>query len=145
MTLLTIPSVIPGRSSIFNDPFDEFQFPSFERTSSFGQLPSANVIEGEKEFKIELAAPGMKKDEFKVEINNGQLTISSEKKDEKEEKGKNYTRQEFSYRSFTRSFLLPENVNAEKINAKYDDGILKLTLPKKEGTKKLGKKTVAIG
>jgi HSP20 family protein len=145
MTLLTSPSLISGRSSLFNDPFDEMQFPSFEMNKSFGQIPSANIIEVDNEFRIELAAPGMKKDEFKVEVNNGQLTISSVKKEEKEEIGKNYTRQEFSYKSFTRSFLLPENINTEKINAKYDDGILKLTLPKVETTKKISKKTITIG
>jgi HSP20 family protein len=84
-----------------------------------------------------VAAPGMTKDQFKVNYDNGRLTISSEKKDEKtEKKGERYTRREFSYMSFQRSFTIPENlVNGEKIQASYKDGILHLSLPKREEVK----------
>lgn len=94
-------------------------------------VPSVNIRETEKEFFVELAAPGLSKKDFKVAIENGMLTISAEKKVEKEEKEKEFTRKEFSYSNFSRSFMLPENVNEDKIEAHYDDGILKLQVLKK--------------
>lgn len=100
-------------------------------------LPAVNVVENKDEFQIDVAAPGMDKKDFKLNYDNGRLTISSEKKDEKEEKeGKVVTRREFSYQSFQRSFTVPENViNAEKISANYDNGILHVKLPKREEVK----------
>jgi len=100
-------------------------------------LPAVNVKETEEAFEIEVAAPGMKKGDFKVHIENNLLTISSEKKEEKneEEKGR-FTRREFSYQSFQRSFTVPENlVDGDKISAKYHEGILCITLPKREEVK----------
>ncbi|WP_129751764.1 Hsp20/alpha crystallin family protein [Flavobacterium beibuense] len=92
-----------------------------------------NIKETENNFLVELMAPGLKKEDFNVELNNDLLTISSEVKTEKTEgeEGK-FTRKEFSFSSFKRSFTLPETVNQEAITASYDNGILKLTLPKKE-------------
>ena len=100
-------------------------------------LPAVNVVENKDEFQIDVAAPGMDKKDFKLNYDNGRLTISSEKKDEKEEKeGKVVTRREFSYQSFQRSFTVPENViNAEKITANYDNGILHVNLPTREEVK----------
>ena len=144
MKLLTRPSLMPSTSTFFNDFFDDVQFPSMDLGNGFRNMPSANVVETEKAFDIELAAPGMNKKDFEVNVDNGHLTISSEKKDEKEEKGENYTRKEFSYNSFSRSFLLPEFADADKIKAKYEDGILKLSVPKKPEVAKLKKKTIAI-
>jgi len=100
-------------------------------------LPAVNVKESDEAFDIEVAAPGMNKEDFKVNLENNVLTISSEKKEEKkeEEKGR-YTRREFSYQSFQRSFTIPENlVDGEKISAKYCDGLLCINLPKKEEVK----------
>ena len=94
-------------------------------------VPSVNIRETEKEFFVELAAPGLNKKDFKIGIENGMLTISAEKKLEKEEKEKEFTRKEFSYTNFSRSFMLPENINEEKVEAHYEDGILKLQLLKK--------------
>ena len=97
-------------------------------------LPAVNVKEKDDAFEIEMSAPGLKKEDFNVELTNNVLTISCEKKEEDETKdddGK-YTRREFSYQSFNRSFNLPETVDAEKIDAKYEDGILMLSIPKKE-------------
>lgn len=92
-----------------------------------------NIKETENNFLVELMAPGLKKEDFNVELNNDLLTISSEVKTEKTEgeEGK-FTRKEFNFSSFKRSFTLPETVNQEAITASYDNGILKLTLPKKE-------------
>ena len=100
-----------------------------------GDVPSVNIIENEKDFLIELAAPGKSKSDFKIGLENQVLTISSEVNDENEEEKKNYTRREFVYNSFTRSFTLPKNIMHEKITADYKDGILRITLPKMEETK----------
>lgn len=99
-------------------------------------LPAVNVIEKDEEFAIELAAPGMKKDDFKIHLEGNVLTISSERKDHKEEKNGNYSRREFSYQSFQRSFTLPEaTVESDKVSAQYNDGILNIHIPKREEAK----------
>ncbi|MBK7872616.1 MAG: Hsp20/alpha crystallin family protein [Saprospiraceae bacterium] len=98
-------------------------------------IPAVNVVETDKSFDMEVAAPGMKKEDFKVEVKEGMLMISAETKHEEEETKENYTRREFSYSSFNRSFRLPENVKADNIVANYKDGILKLTMPKKVASK----------
>ncbi|MDT8401765.1 MAG: Hsp20/alpha crystallin family protein [Bacteroidales bacterium] len=109
-------------------------------------LPAVNVRETDDEIIIDLAAPGLKKSDFNVNYDNGRLTISSERKDEKTEReGEKITRREFSYQSFQRSFNVPENmVNVDKINAKYNDGILHLTLPKREEMKPKPSKEIKI-
>ncbi len=94
-------------------------------------VPAVNVKETDKGFDIELAAPGLAKKDFNISITNHVLTISSEKKEEQEEKNKDYTRKEFSYSSFSRSFALPENVSEDDVKAKYEDGVLKLNVVKK--------------
>lgn len=95
-------------------------------------VPSVNIAENDRYFKIELAAPGLEKKDFKITIENEMLTISAEKQEEKKEEKENYMRREFSFNKFTRSFRLPENCFSDKIDAKYDNGVLCLTLPKKE-------------
>ncbi len=109
-------------------------------------LPAVNIKEDNDQFMIEVAVPGMKKDDFKVDFDNGRLTISSEKQHEDVEKeGEKVTRREFSYQSFQRSFTIPENmVDAEKISAKYENGILHLKLPKREEIKPKPAKQIAI-
>ncbi|MBI2270945.1 MAG: Hsp20/alpha crystallin family protein [Bacteroidetes bacterium] len=97
-------------------------------------VPGVNIVENEKDYKVELAAPGLERKDFKVELDNNVLTISAEKEEEKKEEKKNYKRREFSYNSFSRSFTLPENSLTDKIDAKYENGVLRLTLPKKEVT-----------
>lgn len=99
----------------------------------FGSLtPAVNIKDNEKTYEVEVAAPGMKKEDFEVKVDNGVLRISAAKEEEKEEKEENYTRREFSYNTFTRSFVLPENVDADDVKAKYTDGILHLTMKKKK-------------
>jgi HSP20 family protein len=107
-------------------------------------LPPANINETTKEFQLDLSVPGMKRDDFKVDIENGILTISSEKEEEKKDEDKNYRRREFSYRSFSRSFTLPDNVDENNINAKYDNGMLKIIIPKKEETISKPKKQISV-
>ena len=106
-------------------------------------VPTANISETEKEYHIELAAPGLTKKDFKIENDNGMLTISAEK-EEKSESKNGFTRTEYSFNSFSRSFTLPDNSKPENINAKYEDGILKLTVPKKEVTPVKPKKEISI-
>ncbi len=101
-------------------------------------LPSVNLKETETEIEVELAAPGMKREDFRVEIDNDILIISSEKEEKKEEvsKKENYVRREFNYQSFSRTFRLPETIDENKIEANYKDGILHVVVGKKEGLKK---------
>jgi HSP20 family protein len=99
-------------------------------------LPAVNVKETDDEYILEVAAPGMSKKDFKVNFQNNVLTISSEKQEEKKEDEDNYTRREFSYQSFQRSFTVPQNdVDSDKISATYADGILNVKLPKREEVK----------
>src|SRR5688500_17951800 len=89
-----------------------------------GMIPQSNIVEEEKEFKIELSAPGLKKDDFKIDVDNGVLTVSCEKEEENTDKNKKYRMREYAYQSFSRSFQLPDNIKEEDINAKYTDGVL---------------------
>lgn len=95
-------------------------------------VPAANVKETETEYVLELAIPGRKKEDFNVEIDNDILTISSEVKSEENKEDDGYTRREFTFSSFKRVFSLPETISLDKIDATYEDGILKFVLPKKE-------------
>ena len=107
-------------------------------------MPATNIKENDTNFQIEIAAPGLKKEDFNVDIEKGMLTISSEKKDEKEEKDENYTRREYNYSSFSRSFRLPESVTEDDIDATYKDGVLKLIIPKKEENQKSQRRQINI-
>ena len=107
-------------------------------------IPAVNITEHPDEFRLSLAAPGMKKEDFKIDVDGNILTISSEKEENKEDKNKKFTRKEYSYSSFSRSFSLPEEIKQEKINAKYEDGVLKISLPRKEVAKKPVAKKIAV-
>lgn len=107
-------------------------------------MPAVNVIEDKDAFRIEVAAPGLEKKDFKIDVDDKLLTISSEKEVSKESKDSNYLRKEFSYTSFRRSFTLPDIVDAEKIKASHKDGILTITIPKKEEAKKKAGRTIEI-
>ncbi len=132
---------------IFPSVFDEFFKPDwFGGVNTVSStVPAVNIKEGEKDFSLELAIPGFKKEDFNIEVDNDVLTISSEVKAEKEIKEENYTRREFRVASFKRAFTLPETVDADNINAAYEDGILKLTLPKKEEALPKPKRLIEIG
>ena len=107
-------------------------------------IPAVNITENKDQYLVSLAAPGLKKDDFKIDLDGNMLTISSEKEESKEEKDKTFTRQEYNYSSFSRSFTLPDEVNQEKIDAKYEDGVLKISLPRREDSKKTITKQIAI-
>ena len=138
----------PEIPSLFNEFFNGelMENQDFDTMSSESTLPSVNIMDTENSFEIEVAAPGMAKKDFKVELNNNILTISSENENSKEDENQNYTRKEFSYKSFLRSFRLPENkVDGNKINAKYKNGILFVSLPKKEEAKLKPVRMIEIG
>ncbi|MER3317689.1 MAG: Hsp20/alpha crystallin family protein [Allomuricauda sp.] len=116
--------------SLMNDVMNPDWFGGTEKWNT--SVPAVNIKDNTESFELELAVPGMKKDDFTVEIDNDVLTISSEVETVNEENKENYTRKEFSFTSFKRAFTLPETVDGSKIDAKYEDGILKLTLPKKQ-------------
>ncbi len=97
-------------------------------------VPTVNISETPKEYLLEMAAPGLERKDFKIQLENQMLTISSEKSREKEEKKKGTSRKEYSFNSFSRSFALPDNIKEDKIVAKYDNGILKITIPKEKET-----------
>ena len=96
------------------------------------EFPAVNIAENQKNYSVEVVAPGFRKEDFKLKVEDDILTISAESKSEKKENGKDkeYTRREYSYNSFTRSFRLPDNVKDDSISASYQDGILLLELPK---------------
>lgn len=147
-TLVKRNGFFPSVNNIFDDVFTKDVFDWNDKNfSAIGtNLPSVNLKETENKLEVELAAPGMKKEDFKVEIDNNMLLISSEKQEEKEESRKkdNYVRKEFSYQSFYRSFSLPESVDDSKIEASYKDGILHVVIGKKENSKKKALKSITI-
>ena len=99
-------------------------------------IPAVNITDNKDDFMVSLAVPGMKKDDFKIDIDGNMITISCEKEEKKEDKEAKFTRKEYNYSSFSRSFTLPDDILKEKIEARYEDGVLKLQLPKKEEAKK---------
>lgn len=118
----------------FDNDFFNWSNQNYSNTNT--TLPSVNIKEDNDGFEVEMAAPGFVKDDFKIELNNSVLTISSDKKVENETKeGQKFTRREFSYQSFSRSFTLPNIVESEKISAKYENGLLSVIIPKKEEAK----------
>lgn len=133
----------PKSFDLFDDMLDGFfRKPNTERFGVHGAVPSVNISDNLKEYSLEVATPGLKKDDIDINIENDVLTISSEQKHEDETEEDNYTKREFSYSGFSRSFRLPEDIVRDDINASYEDGVLKLTLPKlseenKKETKKI--------
>lgn len=107
-------------------------------------MPATNIRENDREYTIELAAPGMAKDDFAVDIDEGMLTISSQKEQDSTTEEDNYTRREYNYSSFSRSFKLPDAVKAEEIKARYEEGVLKITVPKQEQANTGNRKRVSI-
>ena len=143
--LVKRPGLFPNMPTFFSDFFDDDdRWLTFNGDGWTSKIPAANIQEKDAEYVIELAAPGMEKKDFHVDVENGNLCISSEKKSETKEEDNGYTRKEFGYSSFSRSFALPDNVNEDKIKASYKDGILSLALPKKEGAESIPKKEIKI-
>jgi HSP20 family protein len=129
--------------SLLSDFFDDPRF--FSSPWLAGRnLPAVNIKENEKDYEVEVAAPGFDKKDFNISLDNGLLTVSAEKREEKEKSEDNYRRREFGYSSFSRSFNLPTNTNEEDINAKYQDGVLKLSIAKKDKANAKTKKAIDV-
>ncbi|HMT30213.1 MAG TPA: Hsp20/alpha crystallin family protein [Bacteroidia bacterium] len=148
MTLIKFKSDSPLRnrernpyfSDLFNDLFENVPVSGFRKST----VPNVNIIENDEMYKLELAAPGLAKEDFKISIDNDILSVSTEKKSETSESTDKYTRKEFSYSSFQRSFTLPELVDIEKIGASYENGIMSISLPKKEEAKPKAPREIKI-
>jgi len=135
MSLVRFSNQLP---SVFDRFFEGDLFDWSNRNFSLTNttLPSVNIKQNADAFNVEVAAPGFNKGDFKLKLDHDLLTISSEKKVEQENKeGEQFTKREFSYQSFTRSFTLPNTADGERIEASYDNGILSITIPKKEEAK----------
>lgn len=133
---------LPSTKPLFNGFLDEFfnrNISNFVGSDAVLNQPAVNVIETDASFKIELAAPGFDKQDFKVNVENDFLTVTGSRETKNEEQNERYTRREFSVASFKRSFKLPKTVNQEAIAAVYENGILNVTLGKKEEAKPLVK------
>jgi HSP20 family protein len=131
-------ALVPG----FFNLMDKFMTDDFQTPAQYSR-PAVNIVETEKSYAMEVIAPGMKKEDFKIAIEKDLLTISYEKKESSEEKTDKYIRKEFSMNSFKRSFTLNEKLNAEGVTAKYENGVLHVNIPKAE-VKTVEVKTVEI-
>ncbi|PKP10729.1 MAG: heat-shock protein [Bacteroidetes bacterium HGW-Bacteroidetes-4] len=144
MSLVRFSNTFPTLFDRFfeNDLFD-WSNRNFSSTNT--TLPSVNIKETNDDFEVEVAAPGFSKTDFKIELNHDVLTVSSDKEVKNETKdGQQFTRREFSYQSFSRSFTLPNSADSDKIKALYDNGILKIVIPKKEEAKPKPARQIAI-
>lgn len=132
--------------SVFEDffkPWNEW-FDNGQQWPLAFNSPAVNIEQHDKSYELSLAAPGLNKNDFKIDVQGNILTISSEKETKKEEKEKKFTRKEYSYASFSRSFTLPEEINVDKIDASYKDGVLNVSLPRKADAKQIAAKHVAV-
>ena len=132
------------RPSVLGSFFNDFMNSDLMERNLFQSNPAVNITETNDKFIVELAAPGMKKEDFKIEVENKVLNIRAEKKDEKNEVNSRFIRREFSYSMFERSFTLPENVSNDAIAAEYEHGVLKLHIPKKDDAKQKPVREIAI-
>ena len=129
----------PMFAELYNDLIENFN-PNYK----IQNMPSVNIHETDDKFNVSLAAPGLKKEDFKIGFKNGVLKISAEKKEEKTGTQQSYSRKEFSYETFSRSFTLPEIANNEAIAASYENGVLSIDIPKKEKNKKIDLQEIII-
>jgi len=129
----------------FSDIFDVDRFfGNSYYNNSQGSRPAVNISENDKEYNIDVFAPGFKKEDFSIEVDEDMLHIKAENRSEDNEEKKNFTRKEYHYNSFTRSFRLPDNVKDDKIGARYEEGVLKLTVPKSGEAEVKAKKQIRV-
>jgi HSP20 family protein len=128
--------------TLVSDFWGEDMFPGFEQEWSMN--PAVNIIEGDTNFKVEVAAPGLDKEDFKVHVEKNILEISAEKKDETVSENKKFLRKEFNYSEFKRTFSLPSSVDAEKINAVHRNGVLTVEIPKRDEAKVNPRKQISV-
>lgn len=132
---------LPFFADDFFKPWNEWFGNGFGKTVNF---PAVNITEGKDNFRVMLAAPGLKKSDFKIDLNGDLITISAETEINNQKKEENFTRKEYNYSTFSRTFTLPENIIKEKITANYENGELELLLPKKEVTKSTPQKHITV-
>jgi HSP20 family protein len=130
-----LPRIYRSFPTNWENFFGKDLLPDLFESDNYRSVPAVNIVENDDEFVIEVAVPGLDKQDFKIDLENNQLTISSEREDKSEDKNERMIRKEFRYSSFSRSFTLPETVENDKIKAKQKDGILYVTIPKKEVAK----------
>jgi HSP20 family protein len=135
MSLVKFNNRTRNAAPYFNNVFDSLFSDALNKNYGISKMPAVNIAETAVSYKIELAAPGLNKEDFKIELKKDNLSVWAEKKSEQTEEQKDYTRKEFEYLSFARSFVLPEGVDTEKISAEYLNGVLNITLGKKEPAK----------
>jgi len=137
MTLVKFNSDNKKNGSVanFNSVFDSIFNDTFFSDRMMTRVPAANISETADHFHVELAAPGLRKEDFKLKLERDVLSISVEQVNQNEEQERSYAKREFSYSSFVRAFTLPESANAEGIEAKYNDGVLCIDIPKREEAK----------
>ena len=135
MTLVKFNNKTRNTAPYFNNVFDSLFSEALNKNYGVNKVPNVNIYEGLNEYKIELAAPGLVKEDFKIDLKKDNLSIWAEKKGIEGAIQKDYTRKEFEYSSFARSFVLPEGVDADKISAEYLNGILTITIGKKDEVK----------
>jgi HSP20 family protein len=124
-------TLLPG----FNDVFESIFNDTFFNDRMVTRVPAVNISESENNYHVELAAPGLKKEDFKLNLERNQLTISVETASDQQDNQKNYNKREYSYSSFVRSFTLPESADDSQIDASYTDGILRINIAKREEAK----------
>jgi HSP20 family protein len=134
-------TALPG---LVDEFFNGDIFPRFFEVESRHTMPAVNIVEGKEDYRIEVAAPGLGKDDFRINLENNILTVSSEKEEKVEEKDEKVMRKEFNYYSFCRSFSLPQTVNSEKIKATHKDGILNIIVPKRDEAKEKPAREIKI-
>jgi HSP20 family protein len=133
--LLAKPFMGPALFDDFFTPWSEFFNKGFspERMMT---IPPVNVIEKSDRYVVSLAAPGFKKEDLKIDVEGNMLTVSSEREEDKQEENEKYTRNEYNFFSFSRSFTIPNDVKQDAIDASYEDGVLKIKMPRKENLQK---------
>lgn len=138
-------SYLPTWSSLMDEIFNREMTSAFSQNFNSGiSLPKVNIKETADAYFVEMAVPGLKKSDFSIDLENQVLSIATEVEEQNEEAKENYTRKEFGYSSFKRSFSLPETVEDGKIKATYNDGVLRIHLPKKEEAKQKPPRTIQI-
>ena len=130
MTLVKFNNRTRNTAPYFNNVFDSLFSEALNKNLTVNKVPGVNILETEQDYKIELAAPGLIKEDFQINLKKDTLSVWVEKKEIETEVKKDYTRKEFEYSSFARSFVLPESVNADSITAEYVNGILNITIGK---------------
>lgn len=135
-------NLFPYEMEDFFKPWNEWMDKGYMK--NLVSMPSVNVVENGDGYKVSLAAPGLKKEDFRIKLEGDMLTISAEKKEEKEEKDEKFTRKEFNYSTFSRSFTLPEGVKPDMIDAKYENGLLNISIPKTEMKVKAATKEITV-